>query len=187
LVGGLFDALIGRQHHLPAITSTNGISTFLDAWLPLVRGRRVAGMSDVGEEGEMHRLVAKLRDAGAQAWPVRLSRLLNEGKDLTDYLVQGGTRERLVALINPRASQNPEPQREVGMTQRDPLAQATTITVRRLRCTCSPRIEITGGEGFYSALVAHDAWCPLAPGRTKHRQPTAATVREPSRGGEARV
>jgi hypothetical protein len=100
LVGGLFDALIGRQHHLPAITSTNGISTFLDAWLPLVRGRRVVVMPDVGEEGEMHRLVAKLREADAQAWPVRLSQLLDHGKDLTDYFVQGGTRERLVEFIN---------------------------------------------------------------------------------------
>jgi hypothetical protein len=99
LCEGLLDALIGRQHDLPAITSTHGVSTFLDEWLPLMKGRRVAVMFDIGAEDEMHRRVEKLREAGAQAWPVRLSRLLSEGKDLTDALTGGHTAEDVLRLI----------------------------------------------------------------------------------------
>jgi hypothetical protein len=98
LVEGLLDALLGRQHGLPTVTSTHGI-TFLDAWLPLVKGRRVACMYDVGAEQAMYRRVEALREAGADAWPVRLAWLLSSGKDTTDYFTAGGTTQRLIRHI----------------------------------------------------------------------------------------
>jgi hypothetical protein len=101
LCEGLFDAILGRQEGLPTITSTHGVGTFLDEWLPLFEGRRVAVMFDVGAEKVMDKHVTTLRAAGAEAWPVRLNRLLpqGEGKDLSDYLTGGGTKQELIELI----------------------------------------------------------------------------------------
>ncbi len=99
LVEGLFDALLGRQGDLPTVTSTHGVSTFLPEWLPLVKGRRVAVMYDVGAEQVTRHRVEELTAAGADAWAVDLSPLLDGGKDLTDYVAQGGTRDVLVAHI----------------------------------------------------------------------------------------
>jgi hypothetical protein len=100
LVEGLLDALLGRQHGLPAVTSTHGVDTFLEEWLPLVRGRRVAVMYDVGAEAVMRKRVAQLCAAGAQAWPVRLRLILPKGKsDLSDYLNGSGTKQDLKELI----------------------------------------------------------------------------------------
>jgi hypothetical protein len=101
LVEGLLDALLGRQEGLPAITSTHGVNTFLEEWLPLMRGRRVAVMYDVGAEKVMHNRVAQLRAAGSDAWGVRLRLLLRgDGKDLSDHFMCGGTAQELKDLIN---------------------------------------------------------------------------------------
>jgi hypothetical protein len=100
LCEGLWDALLGRQHGLPAVTSTHGADTFLDGWLPLVRGRRVACMYDVGAEAIMHKRVAQLCEAGADAWPVELAKVLREGKDLSDALTGSWTAETLIEFIS---------------------------------------------------------------------------------------
>ncbi len=99
LVEGLLDALLGRQGRLPTVSPTHGVSTFLDEWLPLVKGRRVAVMYDVGVEQVTRHRVEQLNAAGAHAWAVDLSPLLTDGKDLTDYVQQGGTADRLVSHI----------------------------------------------------------------------------------------
>jgi hypothetical protein len=100
LVEGLLDAILGRQENLPTVTGTAGVA-FLEEWLPLVRGRRIAVCYDVGAEKIMHNRVAQLRAAGAEAWPVRLRLLLRkgEGKDLTDFWQAGGTKDELIDLI----------------------------------------------------------------------------------------
>jgi hypothetical protein len=100
LCEGLWDARIGRQHGLPVVTSTHGADTFLDDWLPLVRGRRVAVMYDIGAEAIMHKRVAQLREAGADAWPVELAKVLHQGNDLSDALTGGLTAEALIEFIN---------------------------------------------------------------------------------------
>jgi hypothetical protein len=99
LCEGLLDALLGRQHGLPAVTSTHGVDTFLDEWLPLVRGRRVAVMYDVGAEPIMHKRADQLCAAGAEAWPVELGQVLREGKDLSDALTGGWTAQALIEFI----------------------------------------------------------------------------------------
>ena len=100
----MLDALLGQQHGLPVVTSTNGFGCFLDAWQLLVDGRKVAVMGDVGEEAAMYSRVASLRAHGALAWPVRLAALMPEllpdAKDLTDYLTNGGTALELRRFIN---------------------------------------------------------------------------------------
>lgn len=102
IVEGLFDAILGRQEGLPTVTSTHGVGTFLDEWLPLFKRRRVAVMYDVGAEKVMDKHVAALRTAGAEAWQVRLSRLLRRGggKDLSDALTGGYTKQDIKDLIN---------------------------------------------------------------------------------------
>jgi len=99
LVEGLFDALLGRQVEFPAVSPTHGVSTFLDEWLPLVKGRRVAVMYDVGAEQVTRHRVEQLNAAGAEAWAVDLSELLTDGKDLTDYMRQRGVPQLLADHI----------------------------------------------------------------------------------------
>jgi hypothetical protein len=96
LVEGLLDAALGRQHGLPAVTSTHGVSSFPPQCLPLVSGRKVYVMYDVGAEGVQRERVAELRAAGADARGVDLSVLgLSHGADLTDYLLCGGSADEL--------------------------------------------------------------------------------------------
>jgi hypothetical protein len=101
LVGGLLDAIIGRQHGLPTVTSICGTS-FPQAWEPLVCGRKVFVMYDVGEELTTHSRAMHLRTAGADAYAVRLNRLLRrgQGKDLRDALTNGYTARDIIELIN---------------------------------------------------------------------------------------
>jgi hypothetical protein len=101
LVEGLLDALLGRQEGLPqTVTGTAGVNTFLEEWLPLVRGRRVAVMYDVGAEKVMRRRVDALRAAGAEAWAVRLSELdLPPKGDLSDALTGGYDAADIINLI----------------------------------------------------------------------------------------
>jgi hypothetical protein len=99
LVAGEIDALSGRQLRLPAVSTTCG-ATLPEYLVPDLVGRRVAVMFDAGEEDAMERVVGVLRDAGCKAWAVRLIKLgLAGDADLNDYLVAGGSRERLVRLI----------------------------------------------------------------------------------------
>jgi hypothetical protein len=101
LLGGTLDAILGRQHGLPTVTSICGTS-FPEKWEPLVRGRKVFVCYDVGEETTMDGRVHQLRAAGAEAWPVRLNRLLRRGrgKDLSDALIGGYTAQDIIRLIN---------------------------------------------------------------------------------------
>jgi len=98
LVAGTLDALIGQQYGLPTVTSVCGTS-FPARWYPLIRKRKVYVAYDVGEEKTMQGRVASLREAGADAYAVRLARVLQDGKDLSDYLTSGGTRDELLRLI----------------------------------------------------------------------------------------
>jgi len=100
LVEGLLDALLGRQHGLPVVSPTHGVSSFPAAYLPLLRGRRVAVAFDVGVEQVTRHRVEQLRAAGARAWSVRLDKLgLPPKGDLTDYLSNGGTAQELIAHV----------------------------------------------------------------------------------------
>jgi hypothetical protein len=101
LVEGIVDALLLRQHGFPSVTSTHGVNTFLDEWLPLVKGRKVAVAYDVGVEEVQRQRVAQLRAAGADAWGIQLSSLgLPDKGDLSDYLSNGGTARKLRAFLN---------------------------------------------------------------------------------------
>lgn len=66
LCEGEFDALIARQHGLPAVTSTTGTS-WAKRWDSLVKGRRIAVVYDAGDPTfrVAHRRAARLRSAGA--------------------------------------------------------------------------------------------------------------------------
>lgn len=100
LVGGLIDALLLRQHGIPAITGTHGVYTFLPEWLRLVRGRRIAVAFDVGEEELQRQRVTALRAAGAEAWGVEIRQLgLSDREDLSDYITAGGTADELLRFI----------------------------------------------------------------------------------------
>jgi hypothetical protein len=99
ILAGTLDAILGRQHGLPTVTSICGTS-FPQQWEPLVRERKVFVMYDCGEEAAQEGRVAQLRAAGADAHAVRLNRLLRgDGKDLTDALTGGYTTQDIIGLI----------------------------------------------------------------------------------------
>jgi len=98
LVEGEFDALIARQHGLPAITGLLG-AQWVGAWDAAVRGRRVAVAYDTGAERAALKTVTKLRDAGARAWVVALG-LPRAGDDVCDWFTTyRRTAESLLQLI----------------------------------------------------------------------------------------
>jgi hypothetical protein len=99
LVAGEIDALTGRQLGFPAVTVSG--CALPDHSLPLFRNRVVYVMFDAGREEEAaERVAAKLSEAGAIAYVIRLSRLgLAEDADLNDYSREGGSSEELVQLI----------------------------------------------------------------------------------------
>ncbi len=100
LCAGEMDALLTRQHGLPAVTATCGAS-LPDALVPALRpaGRRIAVVFDVGEEARAKAVAEKLRAAGAAAWAVALP-LPRKGDDLTDWwMTYGCTAAELRALI----------------------------------------------------------------------------------------
>jgi len=58
------------------------------------------------------------------------------------------------------------------MTECERIEQATLENQRLQGCICNPTIQVSGGEGFYSGVVAHDRWCPLSPYAAKQEQPS---------------
>lgn len=86
LVEGEPDALLARQHGLPAFTGLLG-KQWNAAWDEYAAGREVAVAYDVGAEDAAAGTVAKLRDAGARrAWMVALG-LPRDGDDIGDWFV----------------------------------------------------------------------------------------------------
>ena len=98
LVAGIFDALLARQHGLPAVTTTCG-KTLPDHLAVRFKGKRVAVAYDSGEEEAAYASVKKLRAVGvSSAWVVSLP--LPEGGDVADWFVKfNNTKEELVAQI----------------------------------------------------------------------------------------
>jgi hypothetical protein len=90
---GEFDALLARQHGLPALTSTAGTSWDV-AWNPVLAGRRVAVVYDAGQSSYTVACARARQFAAGRvraAWPVDLRLAgLADGDDLTDYFVKYG-------------------------------------------------------------------------------------------------
>ncbi len=103
LCEGEFDALLARQHGLPAVTSTAGTS-WSSSWNRYVARRRVAVLYDAGAHSYQlacHR-ATKLAEAGAaDAWAVDLRQAgLADGEDVTDwFVVYKFSAEKLLTLI----------------------------------------------------------------------------------------
>jgi hypothetical protein len=97
-VPGEIDALTARQLGLPGLTSTGG-------WLakhqvPLLAGRRVFLLPDVGEELAAEHQSAWLRDVDCEVHVVHWPPGLPERTDLNDWFTtRGGTRAELLALV----------------------------------------------------------------------------------------
>jgi hypothetical protein len=68
------------------------------------------------------------------------------------------------------------------MTQIERITATAINAVRLQGCKCDPHVAVSGSDGFYSAIVAHDDWCPLAPKRTGK-----PAIILPSKAGEAHV
>jgi hypothetical protein len=97
LVAGMFDALIGREHDLPIVSTTCG-KVLPDHLVPRFAGvERVAVVYDAGEQDSAEVTAAKLKTAGVESWSVSLP--LPHG-DVADFFVKHHrSREELLNLI----------------------------------------------------------------------------------------
>ena len=106
LCEGEFDALIARQHGLPAVTSTAGTS-WSQSWNRYAARRRIAVLYDAGKRSFQLACdrAESLVSAGAEnAWAVDLRRAgLASGEDITDwFLTHDFSVEKLLTLIRSR-------------------------------------------------------------------------------------
>ena len=90
VVEGEWDALLARQHHLPAVTGTEGAGTWEDSWSRSLAGRKVAFAFDcdkAGREGADKAAKAVAKVAAA----VKVVDLgLGEGEDVSDWFLKYG-------------------------------------------------------------------------------------------------
>jgi hypothetical protein len=103
LCEGEFDALLARQHGLPAVTSTAGTS-WSPSWDRYLPRRRVAVLYDAGAHSYQlacHRATGLAKAGATDAWAVDLRQAgLDGGEDLTDWFVTYRfSAKKLVRLI----------------------------------------------------------------------------------------
>ena len=105
---GEFDCLVLNQLGVPAVTGTGGAGTWKCEWTEALRGHEVAVVYDCDAEGRSAEVAAELREAGIDAWRVRLTSGGFRGKrDITDALVRSGrSREWLLDLIRRERARN---------------------------------------------------------------------------------
>jgi len=99
------DAIAGYSLGLPTISSTAGAGHFNPAWASVFRGKSVYLLYDIDEAG-VRGADKAAQSLGKQSKCVKIisfKSVLREGKDLTDFLVEGGTRKDIEALVNETA------------------------------------------------------------------------------------
>ena len=96
---GEFDALLARQHGLPAVTTTCG-QEWPDALVEQVqpKGRAFAICFDVGAQ-KAEEVALKLLGAGAREVRIVHLPLAEKGADLSDWLLAGGTKAEFFELV----------------------------------------------------------------------------------------
>jgi putative DNA primase/helicase len=99
LVEGEPDAISGYVLGLPAI-GVPGVQGWKDSYVERLRGRQVTICFDCDDPGRgaAMKVQTSLEGAGVEVRRVDLDPHRQDGYDLTDYLVGGGSRERLMLL-----------------------------------------------------------------------------------------
>jgi hypothetical protein len=98
---GEFDAILGCQNGLSAITSTSGVRTrWRDEWSSWFEGRVVYLCLDRDKEGRRsgRKLTEALSGVASEIRIVDLPYPFGSKKDLTDYILDGGTPSKLYQL-----------------------------------------------------------------------------------------
>jgi len=90
VVEGEWDALLARQHNLPALTGTEGAGTWLPEWSAALTGRKVAFAFDCDTAGREHaaKHAAQVAKVAAAVKVVDLG--LGEGEDVSDWFLKYG-------------------------------------------------------------------------------------------------
>lgn len=149
VVEGEFDALLTTQNGFPAVTGTHGASTWEASWSKLFVGKQVVICYDNDKEGRTGAKKAA-RSIAPHAVSVKILPALgeDEGYDLSDWWLHGGTAERLQELVDATKEAKPkdrEQEEEVeatvvpvqvigsmdSTTNGKPLSMAVTITGKR--------------------------------------------------------
>jgi len=118
IVEGEFDVLIGRQHHLPTVTSTGGAGKWHPEWSGLFKGKQVWLCPDCDQAGRdgAEKVAASLHAAGVTVEIVDLG--LPEKGDLSDWFTSGRTVEELRERL--RAARRWRPPPELPRLHLDP-------------------------------------------------------------------
>ena len=90
VVEGEWDALVARQHHLPACTGTHGAPTWLPEWSAALTGRKVAFAFDCDTAGREH-AAKHAAEVAKHAAAVKVIDLgLGDGEDVSDWFLKYG-------------------------------------------------------------------------------------------------
>lgn len=100
---GEWDALLTTQNGFPAITRTGAASVWDHQWSPLFSGKTVYVCQDsdfAGQAGNK-KIMESIRHHAKQHFilPLPFPILEKHGKDLTDFWMEGGTKEEFVQML----------------------------------------------------------------------------------------
>lgn len=90
VVEGEWDALLARQHNLPAVTGTEGAGTWLPKWSAALTGRKVAFAFDCDTAGREHAAKHAFEVVKVAAAVKVLDLGLGDGEDVSDWFLKYG-------------------------------------------------------------------------------------------------
>ncbi|WP_186442847.1 phage/plasmid primase, P4 family [Desulfobotulus alkaliphilus] len=124
LVEGEKDADNAAALGFTATTGPMGASSWKPGYAEALRDKHVAVLPDKDEPGQVY-LKAVIRSLVGVAASVRTVLLPGPGKDISDWIQAGGTKEQLVALIEETSPLEEEPDHECG--DGNPLLEAPKV------------------------------------------------------------
>lgn len=103
---GEWDSLLANQQGIPTVTGTGGVKSmgkWYGTWSDWFRGKTVFICFDCDDEGRLgaRRVASKLSSVAKKLSIVELPFPIGSHKDLTDYLLEGGTYSKLRKLAKP--------------------------------------------------------------------------------------
>lgn len=106
LCEGEFDALLANQQGIPAVTGTSGVKNigkWRDNWSEWFKDKSVYVCFDQDHDGDINarRVIKKLERYAKRIKQIQLPFPMGSGKDMTDYLLEGGSFSALRKLGKP--------------------------------------------------------------------------------------
>lgn len=158
---GEMDAMLTIQNGIPAITRTGAADVWRSEWSKMFSGKNVYVCHDMDTKGQSanSKIKASTRQVAERVMVVKLPFEVTEknGKDLTDFWMEGGTRADFLKLIKPALKEelskehedHPEVSELVSVNVMDsfdstlvdrPLSMSVTVTGKRIPSYLIPEV-----------------------------------------------